>query len=157
MIGGSSPSRGWKFSLTTASIPALGPYQPPIQWVPGTLSLGVRRPGRKADHSPPSSAEVKECVELYLHYPNTPSCLYISLISLIIQNAEPWAKRHWQSSHLRSSHSRIVPQATNETRIGYVPGIVSYKISRRASYSTRAAVMVPSYEGQPVVRWNCHS
>jgi len=27
----------------------------------------VKRPGREADHSPPSSAEVKECVELYLH------------------------------------------------------------------------------------------
>jgi hypothetical protein len=39
----------------------------------GALSLGVKRPGRKADHSPPSSAEVKECVELYLHSPNTPS------------------------------------------------------------------------------------
>jgi hypothetical protein len=24
---------------------------------------------RKVDHSPPSSAEVKECVELYLHSP----------------------------------------------------------------------------------------
>jgi hypothetical protein len=24
---------------------------------------------READHSPPSSAEVKECVELYLHSP----------------------------------------------------------------------------------------
>jgi hypothetical protein len=31
----------------------------PIQWVPGTLSLGVKRPGREADQSPPSSAEVK--------------------------------------------------------------------------------------------------
>jgi hypothetical protein len=29
--------------------------------------------GCEADHSPPSSAEVKECVELYLHSPNTPS------------------------------------------------------------------------------------
>jgi len=27
--------------------------------------------GREADHSPPSSAEVKECVELYVHSPNT--------------------------------------------------------------------------------------
>jgi hypothetical protein len=35
--------------------------------VPGHLSLGVKRPGREADHSPPSSAEVKEGVELYLH------------------------------------------------------------------------------------------
>jgi hypothetical protein len=29
--------------------------------------------GREADHSPPSSAGVKERVELYLHSPNVPS------------------------------------------------------------------------------------
>jgi hypothetical protein len=58
-------------SYTTASRRALGPTQPPIQWVPGTLSLGVKRQGREADHSPPSSAEVKERVKLYLHSPNT--------------------------------------------------------------------------------------
>jgi hypothetical protein len=34
---------------------------------------GIKRPGREADHSPPSSATVKECVELYLHSPNSPS------------------------------------------------------------------------------------
>jgi hypothetical protein len=39
----------------------------------GTLSLGVKRPGREADHWLPSSAEVKEWVELYLYSPNTPS------------------------------------------------------------------------------------
>jgi hypothetical protein len=39
----------------------------PHQWVPGCSFPGVKRPGREADHSPPSSAEVKECVELYLH------------------------------------------------------------------------------------------
>jgi hypothetical protein len=38
------------FLFTTASRTALGPTQPPIQWVPGALSLGVRRPGREADH-----------------------------------------------------------------------------------------------------------
>jgi hypothetical protein len=27
-------------------------------WVPGALSRGVKRPGREADHSPPSSTEV---------------------------------------------------------------------------------------------------
>jgi hypothetical protein len=43
--------------------------EPPIQWVPGALSLGVKRPGLEAHHSSPSSAEVKECVELYLHSP----------------------------------------------------------------------------------------
>jgi hypothetical protein len=61
------------FLFTTASRKALEPTQPPIQWVPGALSLGVKRPGREADHSPPSSAEVKEWVELYLHSPTMPS------------------------------------------------------------------------------------
>jgi hypothetical protein len=37
------------------------------------LSLGVKLPGREADHSLPSIAEVKEYVELYLHSPSTPS------------------------------------------------------------------------------------
>jgi len=37
----------------------------------GVLSLGVRRRGLGADHSPPFSAEVKECVELYFHSPNS--------------------------------------------------------------------------------------
>jgi hypothetical protein len=27
------------------SRPALGSIQPPIQWVPGAISLGVKRPG----------------------------------------------------------------------------------------------------------------
>jgi len=35
--------------ITTGNFPA----QPPIQWVPGALPLGVERPGREADHSPP--------------------------------------------------------------------------------------------------------
>jgi hypothetical protein len=34
---------------------------------------GVRQPKHEADRSPPSSAEVKEEVEIYLHSPNTPS------------------------------------------------------------------------------------
>jgi len=59
------------FLFSTVYRPVLGSTQAPIHWVPGALSLGVKRPGREADHSPPSNAEVKECVELYLHYPNT--------------------------------------------------------------------------------------
>jgi hypothetical protein len=61
------------FLFTTASRTVLGPTQPPVQWVPGALSLGVMRPGLEADHSPPFSAEVKEWVELYFHSSNTPS------------------------------------------------------------------------------------
>jgi hypothetical protein len=48
------------FLFSTVSKTALGPTQPPIQWVPGALSLGVKRSEREADHSPPFSAEVKE-------------------------------------------------------------------------------------------------
>jgi hypothetical protein len=47
------------FLFATASRTALGPTHPPVQWVPAALSLGVKRPGREADHSPPSSAEVE--------------------------------------------------------------------------------------------------
>jgi hypothetical protein len=47
------------FMFTTATRPALGPIQPPIQCVPGALSLEVKRLIREADHSHPSSAEVK--------------------------------------------------------------------------------------------------
>jgi len=46
------------FLLTTASRTALGPTQPPIQWILEAVYLGVKRSRREADHSPPSSAEV---------------------------------------------------------------------------------------------------
>jgi hypothetical protein len=42
-----------------ASRPALGLTQSPNQWIPGALSLGVKRHGREGDHLPPSSAQVK--------------------------------------------------------------------------------------------------
>jgi hypothetical protein len=57
------------FLFTTASRMALRPTQPPIQWVPEALSQEIKRAGHEADHSPPSSSEVKEWVELYLHSP----------------------------------------------------------------------------------------
>jgi hypothetical protein len=43
-----------------SSRPALGPTQPPVQWVPGALSPWVKRQAREADHLPPASAEVKK-------------------------------------------------------------------------------------------------
>jgi hypothetical protein len=73
-IGGSGFDFRWGpgiFLFDPMSRLALGPTQP-IHWVRGALSLGVKRPGREADHSPPSSAEVA-CLELYIHSPNTSS------------------------------------------------------------------------------------
>jgi hypothetical protein len=47
------------FLFSKSSRPALGSTQPPMQWVLGALSPGVKRPEREADHSPPTSAEIK--------------------------------------------------------------------------------------------------
>jgi hypothetical protein len=49
----SIPGKG-KIFFSTPSMQALGPTQPPMQWVPG-----VKRPGHEADHSSPCTAEVK--------------------------------------------------------------------------------------------------
>jgi len=61
MVGGSSPIKGWEFFSP--------PPRPDRLWGPPSLlsngyqelflSLGVKRPGREADHLFPSSAEVK--------------------------------------------------------------------------------------------------
>jgi hypothetical protein len=57
------------FSSSTSSRLALGSTQPPIQWVTGAVSPGIKRPGSEADCSPPVSAEVKKNVDLYIRSP----------------------------------------------------------------------------------------
>jgi hypothetical protein len=57
--------------FTLFKFPAQGPTQAPIQWVPGTLNLGLKLPGREVDHSPQSSAEVKNAC----NYTSTPAIL----------------------------------------------------------------------------------
>jgi len=53
---------------------ALGPTQSPIQWVPpGAISPGVKRPRREADHSFPSSSEVKNA---WSYTSTPPRCLH---------------------------------------------------------------------------------
>jgi hypothetical protein len=76
---GSNPGGSWEFF---SSLP-----RPERLWGPpsllsngyhGIFPWGVRRSGRDADHSPPSSAEVKEWVELYLH---SPICLHDAMLN----------------------------------------------------------------------------
>jgi len=67
------PGKGKDISLRHHFRPALVTTQPPIQWVHGAISPRVKPPGREADQSPPSTVEVKESVEPYVHSPNTPS------------------------------------------------------------------------------------
>jgi hypothetical protein len=54
----SSPGRVKNFLFSTSSRRALRPTQPAIEWVPEALSPAIKRSGREADHSPPTSAEV---------------------------------------------------------------------------------------------------
>jgi len=62
----------WYENINLIDLTQFG-VQYPTQWVPGAVSLGVKRPRREADYSPQPSAEIKECAELYLHSPNTSS------------------------------------------------------------------------------------
>jgi hypothetical protein len=50
---------GARFFFPTSSRRIREPTHPPIQWVPGALSPRVKRPGREADYSPPTTAKVK--------------------------------------------------------------------------------------------------
>jgi hypothetical protein len=60
-VRSSIPGRSERiFPLASVSRPALGPIQPPVQWVlGGPFAGGKARPGRDADHSPLSSSEVE--------------------------------------------------------------------------------------------------
>jgi hypothetical protein len=57
------------FLFTTASRPAPGPNQSLIKWAPG-----INRPGREADHSPPSSTEIK----IAWNYTSTPPYAFMA-------------------------------------------------------------------------------
>jgi hypothetical protein len=70
------------FPFTTMSRLALGPTQPPVQCVPGVLSLEENRPGCEADHSPPSSVEVKNAWS----YTSTPQ--YVFMLWCLVMHRE---------------------------------------------------------------------
>jgi hypothetical protein len=70
MVRGSNPGGGEIFSTRPDR-----PWGPPSLLYNGyRVSFpGVKRPWRGVDHPPPSSAEVKERVQLYLYSPSGPS------------------------------------------------------------------------------------
>jgi len=73
-VRGSDPGGGARFSAPLQT----GPVAHPASYTMGTGSFpGVKRLGRGLDHPPPSSAEVKERVELYIYSPSGPSWLVL--------------------------------------------------------------------------------
>lgn len=63
------------FSKT--SRPAPGLTEPSVQWVSRVFFLEVKRPGREANHSPPSSADVKNDLNCYDLHGLTFACLLV--------------------------------------------------------------------------------
>jgi len=51
-LDGPETESRWGREFPHPSRPALGPSQPPLQWVPGAYR-GVKRPVRGVDHPPP--------------------------------------------------------------------------------------------------------
>jgi hypothetical protein len=59
-VGSRVPVESIIFSSPRHPDPILELTQPPIQWAPGAVFPRVMGPWREADHSPPTSAEVKK-------------------------------------------------------------------------------------------------
>jgi hypothetical protein len=62
----------------TASRPPVRPTRPLIKWLPGTLFWGLKRPVRKANHSPLFSFKFRNHGAMFLLC-RTSSCLYVLL------------------------------------------------------------------------------
>jgi hypothetical protein len=114
--------------FTTMSRTAQGPTQPPIQWLPGALSLRVKWPGHEADHSPPSSAKVKECVQLYIHSPNT-----LPWRGAQLKHRDNFTFTFYLSSTYNMKHSKVI-------------GDVNIKVNKnRSTYTDRQQYFIKVY------------
>jgi hypothetical protein len=67
-VRGLIPGRGKIFLFSIVFRQALEPAQPPIDWLPELIPLGVEQ----ADNSPPSSSKVKNGGDI----PYSPICLH---------------------------------------------------------------------------------
>jgi len=66
------------YLFATGSRTAMESNQSPVQWVPAAFSLGVKRPGCEADHSPASRAEIKNAWS----YTSTPQYTFLAWCSV---------------------------------------------------------------------------
>jgi hypothetical protein len=119
------------FLFTTAVFrTALGPTQSPIQRVAGSLSLVIKRPGREADHSPPSRAEVKNawsytstpqyafmawCLVKQVHFRMLENIWEVNSRSagnkvvfcfVLFRKFPSWSENGHEESHFSSTHNR---------------------------------------------------
>jgi hypothetical protein len=121
---GSSSQHGKIFLFSTVSRLALGPTQPPIQWVLGAISLGVKWPEHEADHSTPTSSKVKngEAIHPLPHMPSQHSAWLIkhrdnfiifTLIILVL-----FSVKH--AGHWSSDKQLYIYWTVNQERLGII-------------------------------------
>jgi hypothetical protein len=148
------------FLFTTAFRTALGPTQPPIQWVPRALSLGIKRPRCEADHSPPSSAEVEEWVDLYLHSPNTPSWRGAQLKKKHKDNftftfLTTWCRILFEKltvTQLVKKYSAFFMEPEGSLPCSQKPATEPYSVPNLMSF--RTAYVVPKNQSRSEALWN---
>jgi hypothetical protein len=96
------------FFFSTVSRPALGPTQPPIQWVLGSFSPGLKQLGCEADHSPISSAKVKNV----WHYTSTPQ--YVFMAWCLVKHRDSFNFTFYENiSSIKSIHLSYCPNKTS--------------------------------------------
>ena len=106
------------------------PWGPPSPLYDGyRISFpGVKRPGRGFDHWPPSSAEVKERVQLHLYSSFGPSWPVIGWISPLIY----WYRLkqrliYWPRGFRKQNHKRNICCGTSIFRQQHIPSRFDYK------------------------------
>jgi hypothetical protein len=121
------PAVAGNFSLHHRIQTGSGAHPASYRMVQGDLALGVKWPGREADHSPPSSSEVEEWVELYLHFLNTPSWRGAQLNYVTCSGV--WHDPHVAGAHLHCtdavSQFFILPWHQQASRIHFHEARVS--------------------------------
>jgi hypothetical protein len=105
------------FPLASVSRPALGPTQPPVQWVPGVLSPEVKHGQDVTLTTHPHLVPRSWMSRSYTFSPPPPPCLHRGVVGLLYRYIHRWAARHdcngssWQFL----SAASIPPCVTYET------------------------------------------
>jgi hypothetical protein len=117
-----------------------------IKWV---SFQGVKRPGRGVNHPPPSSARVKEIVELYFYSPSGPSWSVLGrplpLRSLKFKVRENGVMRHRNEIKEKKSKWRIEKTVLR--------GVITFRLQRILQiYQIKETDMVRHAEGMDNIR-----
>jgi len=93
----------------------------------GGFSVGVKRPGCETDRSPESSAKVKECVELYIHFPNTSSCKFVTGLLTSFSSRRLAEISRWANTQLSLTWPLAFEMQISEMKMYQEVSVFSYR------------------------------